>query len=90
MNKEMFYMVQYNEHNWNNYVRKCEKPKEEIEGMPPDISRVLVNTIGPETSRMWIYRHLYGLDNKTPVNLVRTASGTKALKAFILRMQGIY
>ena len=90
MNKEMFYLVQYNEHTWNNYVRNCETVKEEIEGMPSDISKVLVNTIGPETSRMWIYRRLYGLDYKTPVNLVRTDSGTKALKAFILRMQGIF
>lgn len=90
MNKEMFYMVQYNEYNWNKLVRKCEPVKEEIEGMPLDISRVLIQTIGPETSKMWIYRHLYGLDNKTPVNLVRSTSGTKALKAFILRMQGIY
>lgn len=90
MNKEIFYSVQYNEHNWNDFVKKCEAVNEEVEGMPQDISRVLINTIGPETSRVWVYRHLHGLDQKAPINLVRTSSGTKALKAFILRMQGIY
>ncbi len=77
--------TQFNEENWNDFVKIVEPSELKVEGIPQDIVNVLVVKIGFE-AKEWLQTPFPNFNNKTALELLKTEKGTKALKEFILRI----
>ena len=80
-----FFSNEYKEENWKKIVSDVPSTELKVEGIPQDIVNVLVFTIGLQ-AKEWLKRHLTAFNGKTAKDLLATEKGTKALKAFIMRI----
>ncbi len=80
-----FFSNEYKEENWNDFVKTVEPAELKVEGIPQDIVNVLVFTIGLQ-AKEWLQTPFPNFNNKTALELLKTEKGTKALKAFIMRI----
>ena len=79
--------MQFNEEDWNEFVKTVKPSKLKVEGIPQDIVNVLVFKIGFEDeAKEWLQTPFPNFNNKTALELLKTEKGTKALKQFILRI----
>ncbi|MBR6384432.1 MAG: DUF2384 domain-containing protein [Lachnospiraceae bacterium] len=80
-----FYCKEYSDKKWNNYMSYIKSSHIKIKGIPQDVADALYHTLG-NGMKEWINRPISALDGKTAVQLLASSDGTKALKAFIMRM----
>jgi hypothetical protein len=81
-------MNSYNERYWKNYSSLYNKYLDidkSFDKIPNDITNTIVGILGEESAKKWIHIKLKAF-NMSAVELVKTEKGTKALKAFLLRM----
>lgn len=81
-----FYANEYDEHNWNEFVKCFKEIQVEIEGLPQDIINVVLNLLGKEMGYKWLVEPFSKFDNKTSLELMKTSVGERALKAYIMRL----
>ena len=84
-----FFLKEYNESNWRSYANcfsSIKAPDDLCKDIPLDIVYVLAGLLGVNSMKKWVRKELRHLDSETVEALVTTERGTKALKAFIMRM----
>lgn len=83
----------YNEKDWNEYItafiQNGEKVIEALQAYKGKVSDEILIPIGcmlGSASRLWLQRELKSIPGYTPLELLKTEDGTKALKAIIMRL----
>lgn len=89
MGKVEFYSQDYNASNWEKFS-SCFEELKDIEGeynkIPSDILKVILGLLGESSGKNWCKKELNQLESKTVFDLVKSELGTRALKAFLMRM----
>jgi uncharacterized protein (DUF2384 family) len=79
----------YNDVYWNRFAASFPKVKNEtikIANIPDDIFSALVGILGESFIEDWLNKELKLLDNNKAIDLLKSETGRKALKMFILSM----
>lgn len=80
----------YDEVLWSDFVScfpKVEVNDVILKGIPNDIVSVLVALMGNEEAKAWVCKPLERLDNQMVRDLVKSDTGLKATKMFVLSMR---
>jgi len=84
-----FYADTFNEEHWKKYssgFENIEIPNKLKNLLPDDVLHPLIYLLGDDVAYVWINKKLHAIDNRTAIELSKTDTGLKALKAFIMRM----
>lgn len=79
------YYNNYSEEDWDYYMSIIEGSNIKLSGIPQDIVDALYYLMGIKMMK-WLKEPLPGLEGKTPIELLASERGTKALKTFIMEI----
>lgn len=81
-----FFSNEYNEEQWNQYIKCFNESNIHIEGVPQDIVNAVVTILGDEVGCKWLHTPLHKFNGQNALDLLKTSKGERALKAFIMRL----
>ncbi|WP_433745941.1 hypothetical protein [Paenibacillus amylolyticus] len=95
MSMKGMYISEFNQASWDSFFELFEElgqkldpawvERARLQGIPEDISRVLLCEMGEYTFK-WIVKDIPALGDQSPATYLETKEGAQALRAAIMRM----